>query len=51
MSNTVRVSFEFFPPNDEEMAAQLWAAVERLAPLQPEFGSVTYGAGVAITVP
>jgi methylenetetrahydrofolate reductase (NADPH) len=44
MSNAVRVSFEFFPPNDEEMAAQLWAAVERLAPLQPEFVSVTYGA-------
>jgi methylenetetrahydrofolate reductase (NADPH) len=21
MSNTVRVSFEFFPPNDDEMAA------------------------------
>ncbi len=44
MSNTVRVSFEFFPPNDEAMAAHLWAAVERLAPLQPEFVSVTYGA-------
>ncbi len=44
MSNPVRVSFEFFPPNDEAMAAHLWAAVERLAPLQPEFVSVTYGA-------
>ena len=27
MSNTVRVSFEFFPPNDEEMAAQLCAGM------------------------
>ena len=44
MSNTVRVSFEFFPPNDDEMTAHLWAAVQRLAPLQPEFVSVTYGA-------
>jgi len=44
MSNPVRVSFEFFPPNDEAMAEHLWAAVERLAPLQPEFVSVTYGA-------
>ncbi|MGP0054469.1 MAG: methylenetetrahydrofolate reductase [Steroidobacteraceae bacterium] len=44
MSNPVRVSFEFFPPNDEVMAEHLWAAVERLAPLQPEFVSVTYGA-------
>lgn len=44
MSNTVRVSYEFFPPNDDEMAAHLWAAVQRLAPLQPEFVSVTYGA-------
>ena len=44
MSTTVRVSFEFFPPNDDAMAEHLWAAVERLAPLQPEFVSVTYGA-------
>ena len=43
MTNS-KVSFEFFPPNDEAMGCQLWAAVERLAPLQPEFVSVTYGA-------
>lgn len=40
----VAVSFEFFPPNDAAMADQLWKAVERLAPLQPKFVSVTYGA-------
>ncbi len=44
MANRVAVSFEFFPPNDAAMAGQLWDAVQRLAPLQPEFVSVTYGA-------
>ncbi len=39
------ISFEFFPPKTEEMEAQLWRAVERLAPLSPSFVSVTYGAG------
>jgi methylenetetrahydrofolate reductase (NADPH) len=41
----VRVSFEFFPPKSEEMERNLWEAVERLAPLTPNFVSVTYGAG------
>jgi methylenetetrahydrofolate reductase (NADPH) len=44
MSNPVTVSFEFFPPGDECMGQQLWEAVQRLAPLQPHFVSVTYGA-------
>jgi methylenetetrahydrofolate reductase (NADPH) len=38
------VTFEFFPPADEAMAQQLWQAIQRLAPLQPSFISVTYGA-------
>ncbi|HEY2145813.1 MAG TPA: methylenetetrahydrofolate reductase [NAD(P)H] [Steroidobacteraceae bacterium] len=38
------VSFEFFPPGDEAMAQQLWQSIQRLAPLQPRFVSVTYGA-------
>ena len=44
MSTKVAVSFEFFPPSDEPMGRQLWEAVQRLAPLQPNFVSVTYGA-------
>jgi methylenetetrahydrofolate reductase (NADPH) len=43
MSNPV-VSFEFFPPGDDSMAQQLWSAIQRLAPLEPRFVSVTYGA-------
>jgi len=38
------VSFEFFPPSDDAMTRQLWSAVQRLAPLRPQFVSVTYGA-------
>jgi methylenetetrahydrofolate reductase (NADPH) len=44
MSKPVAVSFEFFPPSDEPMGRQLWESVLRLAPLQPNFVSVTYGA-------
>lgn len=39
------ISFEFFPPKNEAMAETLWASVQRLAPLRPDFVSVTYGAG------
>ena len=39
------ISFEFFPPKTPALEAQLWACVERLATLKPEFVSVTYGAG------
>ncbi|MCW1382085.1 methylenetetrahydrofolate reductase [NAD(P)H] [Novosphingobium sp. KCTC 2891] len=41
----IAVSFEFFPPKSEAMAAQLWETVVTLAPLAPKFVSVTYGAG------
>ncbi|HET7912805.1 MAG TPA: methylenetetrahydrofolate reductase, partial [Pseudolabrys sp.] len=41
----IGVSFEFFPPNSEEMDRILWESIERLAPLAPDFVSVTYGAG------
>ncbi len=41
----VAVSFEFFPPKSEKMEEQLWQAITQLAPLDPSFVSVTYGAG------
>lgn len=43
--NRINVSFEFFPPKDEAMEKTLWESVTRLAPLSPDFISVTYGAG------
>src|SRR5579863_2401451 len=39
------ISFEFFPPKTEEMERSLWETIKRLAPLTPNFVSVTYGAG------
>jgi methylenetetrahydrofolate reductase (NADPH) len=39
-----QVSFEFFPPQTPTLAENLWRAVQRLAPLNPRFMSVTYGA-------
>src|SRR5271168_316098 len=39
------ISFEFFPPKTEEMERSLWETISRLAPLSPNFVSVTYGAG------
>ena len=45
MAANLNVSFEFFPPKTEKMFDSLWASVKRLEPLQPQFVSVTYGAG------
>ena len=39
------VSFEFFPPRTEAAAETLRATIVELAPLEPSFVSVTYGAG------
>jgi methylenetetrahydrofolate reductase (NADPH) len=39
------ISFEFFPPRTQKLEAKLWQSIERLAPIGPDFVSVTYGAG------
>jgi methylenetetrahydrofolate reductase (NADH) len=40
-------SIEFFPPKTPEKVDELFATVEALKPLAPDFVSVTYGAGGA----
>ncbi len=40
-----RISFEFFPPQSLEASFKLWETVQVLAPMSPDFVSVTYGAG------
>jgi methylenetetrahydrofolate reductase (NADPH) len=44
-SATPRISFEFFPPQGIDASFRLWETVQALAPMRPEFVSVTYGAG------
>lgn len=41
----VSVSFEFFPPDSDKASETLWNSIQRLAPLNPSYVSVTYGAG------
>jgi methylenetetrahydrofolate reductase (NADPH) len=43
--SSLNISFEFFPPQTAEGVTKLRAAREKLALLDPEFFSVTYGAG------
>ncbi|SNT68723.1 methylenetetrahydrofolate reductase [NAD(P)H] [Paracoccus seriniphilus] len=42
---TPKISFEFFPPKTLDASFRLWDTVRALAPLSPDFVSVTYGAG------
>jgi methylenetetrahydrofolate reductase (NADPH) len=43
-SDNISISFEFFPPHTEKMQETLWQSIQKLAPLHPDFVSVTYGA-------
>ncbi len=45
LEGDIGVSFEFFPPKTERMGEILWDSIATLAPLEPRFVSVTYGAG------
>lgn len=40
-----KISFEFFPPQTLDASFRLWDTARALAPLGPDFVSVTYGAG------
>ncbi len=39
------LSFEFFPPKDQDAEASLWRNYSKLLEVSPDFVSVTYGAG------
>ena len=41
----LNISFEFFPPKNNKMNDMLWQTIKKLEPLNPNFVSVTYGAG------
>ncbi|MEN0001493.1 MAG: methylenetetrahydrofolate reductase [Pseudomonadota bacterium] len=41
----LKVSFEFFPAKNPQMEETLAQTIDKLAPLNPDFVSVTYGAG------
>lgn len=45
LQNDLAISFEFFPPTGPKSEAKLWQTLEKLAPLSPDFASITYGAG------
>jgi methylenetetrahydrofolate reductase (NADPH) len=45
MTNKLTLSCEFFPPKTDKGVATIRRVRERLAPLNPEFYSVTFGAG------
>lgn len=45
ISSPINLSFEFFPPQDVEGLEKLLSVAKKLSALNPEFFSVTYGAG------
>jgi methylenetetrahydrofolate reductase (NADPH) len=44
-NSSIAVSFEFFPPKAGEAEVSFWNTLRRLEPTNPQFVSVTYGAG------
>ena len=40
----LNISFEFFPPKTLAASFQVWESLQMLAPLSPDFISITYGA-------
>ena len=44
LNGKLNISFEFFPPKNQNMETLLWDSIERLKTLKPKFVSVTYGA-------
>jgi methylenetetrahydrofolate reductase (NADPH) len=45
VASRISYSFEFFPPKDIEGEERLWTAIEGLKSINPDFVSLTYGAG------
>ena len=45
MTVQLDISFEFFPPAAGPAEVGFWTALDRLAPMEPGFISLTYGAG------
>ncbi len=45
IGDDIGISFEFFPPTGPKSEQALWQTITALAPLKPDFASVTYGAG------
>lgn len=45
IEDEITLSFEFFPPKDAEAEVRLWNSFESLLEVNPDFVSVTYGAG------
>ncbi|MDO5648078.1 methylenetetrahydrofolate reductase [NAD(P)H] [Paracoccus sp. (in: a-proteobacteria)] len=45
MTAAPQISLEFFPPQTLDASFRLWETARALAPLSPDFVSVTYGAG------
>lgn len=45
MLGTTTISIELFPPKDSAGEERMWSAIERLKNINPDFVSVTYGAG------